>query len=362
MKENSTEIEKFQINDKATIKEAIKKLNDSGMQFLTVINSSNIVVAVVTDGDFRRAILNGKDLQDNVLLMANSKFVSLNAGCSNKDIQHCFQNSVIEHIPILNRGELVEVISKAEFLYFNYFEEKSAKNSPLSIPVVIMAGGRGERMKPFTQVLPKPLIPIGDKTMIEVIMNEYMKFGVDKFFISVNYKAGLIKAYFEDAETKYNISYISENKPLGTAGALKFLEGIVETPFFVSNCDIIIKEDYTAIYNFHKTGNFVLTLVAAMQHHTVPYGVCEFENGGRLKTLTEKPEYDFFINTGMYLLNPEIIKFIPEDTFFHITHLINFLLENGYHVGVYPVSENSYIDVGQWDVYKKAVNVMENSL
>ena len=223
-----------------------------------------------------------------------------------------------------------------------------------------MAGGKGTRLAPFTYILPKPLIPIGEKPVIEIIIDEYIKFGVNNFFISVNHKANMIKAYFEDINHEYSIGYVIEDKPLGTAGSLKYLEGKIDSDFFVSNCDIIIKENYNSIYDFHKKNDNILTLVSSMQHHTIPYGVCEIENGGTLKSITEKPQYDFLVNTGMYILSPEALKYIPENEFFHITHLIEKLKDDGKKVGVFPVSEKSWIDIGQWTEYKKAVEFLKN--
>jgi NDP-sugar pyrophosphorylase family protein len=214
-----------------------------------------------------------------------------------------------------------------------------------------MAGGKGTRMKPFTNILPKPLIPIGEKTMLEVIMEEYSKYGIHEYYLSVNYKRNMIKAYFEDEPNNYEIHYIEEDEPLGTAGSLKLVEHIIKTPFFVSNCDILVKGDYDKMYDFHIQGGFDLTIIGTMQHHQVPYGVCEIKEGGELIKIIEKPEYDFLVNTGMYILQPNVLDYIPENKFFHITHLIEGLKEKGGKVGVYPISEKSWIDVGQWNSY-----------
>lgn len=189
--------------------------------------------------------------------------------------------------------------------------------------------------------------------MIEVIMAEYAKYGMADFHISVNYKAALIKAYFKDIEHPYHIQYIDEDKPLGTAGALKYLQDEFPQAFFVANCDIIIKADYAEIFDFHKTGNFDITLVASMQNYTIPYGICEINKGGQLKAIKEKPEYNFLVNTGMYVLEPHTLKQIPDRQFFHITDLIEKVKAGGGKIGVFPVSEKSWIDIGQMEEYKK---------
>ena len=177
----------------------------------------------------------------------------------------------------------------------------------------------------------------------------------DDFFISLNDKGRMIKAYFHDYDLGYRINYLEEDKPLGTAGALKYLEGRLDVSFFVSNCDIIIHTDYGSVYEFHKKGSYELTLVGSMQQYTIPYGVCEIDNGGVLKAIQEKPQYDFLVNTGLYLLEPTILQYIPENEYFDMTDLIRAVQYNGLKVGVFPVSEKSWIDIGQWNEYNSVV-------
>ena len=186
-------------------------------------------------------------------------------------------------------------------------------------------------------------------------MEKFAEYGVKRFYISVNHKANMIKAFFEDFLKRYEIYYIQEEEPLGTAGSLRFLEKKVKSPFIVSNCDIIIETDYTKIYEFHRSGNYALTLVGSMQHHVVPYGVCKINDGGKLDELKEKPAYDFLVNTGMYIISPHVLKFIPRGKKFDITELIEVLRQKGEKAGVYPISEKSWLDVGQWEEYKKTV-------
>ena len=149
----------------------------------------------------------------------------------------------------------------------------------------------------------------------------------------------------------FHVSYIDEDKPLGTGGALKFLENKIDIPFFVSNCDILIKTDYNSIYKNHIDNNYDISVVASMVHHKVPYGVCEINEGGELKQMVEKPEFDYLVNAGMYIINPSTLKHIPNNEFYNITDLINKVKDNGGKIGVYPVSEKSYLDAGQWKEY-----------
>ena len=218
-----------------------------------------------------------------------------------------------------------------------------------------MAGGKGTRLDPFTKVLPKPLLPIGDDPIIQVIMNEFISHGLDKFFITLKDKAKMIKAYFYDHDMGYDIKFIEETKPLGTAGSLKLLKNILDDVFFVSNCDIIVKSDYAEILYFHNKGDYLITLVGSMKQHFVPYGICEVEKDGKLESFLEKPTFDYLVNTGFYVIDPSVIKLIPEDTYYDMTDLIKALMNKGKRIGVYPVSEKSWIDVGQWKELNNAL-------
>jgi NDP-sugar pyrophosphorylase family protein len=276
-----------------------------------------------------------------------------------EDARKIFANPMIMKIPVLKNGELIEVLLKEEFLSGE--GQANFKKEKIDLPVVIMAGGKGARLDPFTKILPKPLIPIGDKSIIEVIMDNYAEYGMSEFFLSVNHKAKMVKAYFEEFSKNYHISYIEEDQPLGTAGALKLLEHKMRTPFFVSNCDVLIKADYSHVYKYHVEEKCIMTLVASMQHHVMPYGVCEIDAEHSLKRIVEKPEYDFLINTGVYVCDLDVLSFIPKRTLFNMTDLIRVLKEGGKKIGVYPILQNSWMDVGQWEEYRKTLKVIEGS-
>ena len=175
------------------------------------------------------------------------------------------------------------------------------------------------------------------------------------FFISINHKAKIIKSYFEELSPSYSIEYIEETKQLGTIGALAFLTGKLSKPILVTNCDIIIDTDYNELLEFHLNNNYDISLVASVMQHKIPYGICEIENGGILSKFSEKPEYSFLASTGMYIINKSLLQLIPENTFYHITHLIEKVRGNGGKVGVFPISENSWFDTGEWQEYRKTL-------
>jgi len=210
-------------------------------------------------------------------------------------------------------------------------------------------------LEPFTKVLPKPLVPIHDKPVIEHIIEKFTAVGIGEFYLTVNYKSLIMKAFFEELQSEYTISFVDEHEPLGTAGSLQFLEGRFKTPFFVTNCDIIINADYAGLYRFHKKNEYDITLMASAKEYVIPYGICELNGDGHLACIQEKPQYDFLINIGLYVINPEVLKLIPKNKVYHMTHLIEDAKKQGKRVGVYPVDSDTWVDVGQWAEYRKAV-------
>lgn len=349
-------IEKYIVKYSSNIRDAIKKIDLYGEGFVYVVNDLDEVQGLITDGDFRRAVISGIPLNKRCLEIANRKFISLNENFTQKEVINTFLKTKIRNLPIIENGKLKEILFRKDVDLENKVVLKGEQND---VSIVIMAGGKGTRMKPFTNILPKPLIPIGDKSMLEVIMDEYNLYFNGDFHISVNHKANLIKAYLEEFEDEYNISYVLEDKPLGTGGALKYLSGKLTKPFFVSNCDILIKADYENMYSTHIESKNDLTIIASIVHYKIPYGVCEISNGGNLEKLIEKPEYDFLVNAGMYILNPKVLDLIPENEFYNITDLINKIKETGGKVGVFPVSEKSYLDSGQWKEYSLMLDMLK---
>jgi NDP-sugar pyrophosphorylase family protein len=259
-----------------------------------------------------------------------------------------------------NRTEFMPVVDDERnivdiIFWEDIFTEQDKFKEKLNLPVVIMAGGKGTRMQPLTHIIPKPLIPLDDKTIVEHIIDHFKKIGCKDFYMSVNYKAKNIRDYFAELEKDYNISFFEEAKPLGTAGSLHLLNGKIDKPFFISNCDILIEEDYREIYKYHKEYNNELTIVGAFRHYPIPYGTLETCEEGQLLSITEKPELSFLINSGMYILEPHLIAEIPQNKFFHITDLIKKIKERNGRVGVFPVSEKSWVDLGEWDKYLERI-------
>lgn len=346
-------MKKYCLSINSSIKDSLKRMDKWSVKTLFITDEKNILIGVISAGDIRRAILNEMELSVSIESIINRTplfFVENSFGID--EVKTAMLSNKIDCIPIVDKNNCL----KSVLFWDTVFGEQKEELPQLNASVVIMAGGKGTRMKPFTNILPKPLIPIGDSSMVEVIMDEYKKYGINDFHLTVNFKKKLIKAYFEEEDKDYNISYIEEDIPLGTAGSIKFLEGKLSSTFFVSNCDILIKGQYHKMLEFHKEGNYDLTLIGSVQHIEVPYGVCTIKNGGDLDEIIEKPSYDFLVNTGMYILEPKVLSVIPEGKFYHITHLMSDLKAKGYRVGVFPVSEKSWIDIGQWSELNKVLN------
>ena len=208
-----------------------------------------------------------------------------------------------------------------------------------------MAGGEGKRLKEFSKYFPKPLVPYENTTAIESIISRFKNYGVKKFYISVYYKKNLIKSYLDDNQYK-NLSFLEEKQPLGTAGAIRLLKGKVKNDFFLINCDTILNIDLEKFYEFHKKNKFDLTLVAASKNFQLSYGACQIKKNGELKKIEEKPKLDYLVSVGLYLLKPEIIKKIPSTSSFNMNNLIEKVKNSGGRIGVFPISENSWIDTG----------------
>ena len=346
------------IHPGATIKEAMEILGKTAEKVLLVVDDNQKLIGAITDGDIRRHILRGADLSGTIENAFNKNPIFVFREDFDKEkVKKVFTEKKIELIPILDRYYKIVNFITWEQVFGN---NRRLENQQLNVPVVIMAGGSGTRLEPFTKVLPKPLIPVGEKPVIDHIIDNFRTYGISRFYMTIHHMSKIIRAYFEEKEMDYSMVFAEEKEPRGTAGSLKLLADNLDNPFFVSNCDIIIEADYTDLYNFHTKNSYDITLVASAKQFNIPYGICELNGGGSLERIKEKPKYSFLVNTGLYVLNPEVLEMIPDNRLFHITNLIDNLKESGGSIGVYPVSEKAWIDVGQWAEYRKALKLIEN--
>lgn len=347
----------FLIKTKETIKEGLKKLNKSAKRLLFVIDEQSDFIGTISDGDIRRYILKEGTLDGVVqnIYQRNPIYIT-KAGYSLEAARELLLKNKIDLLPIIDGKKVVGAISWEEAYGGEEPCLKGAGN--LNIPVIIMAGGKGSRLFPFTNILPKPLIPVGERSVLELIIDEFRSEGGKNYYFTLNYKGEMIKAYFDGLEKDYSVDYIWEKDFFGTAGSLKLAEQYIDDTFIVSNCDVIVKAHYEEVVKIHREEGAYLTILSAMQHYQIPYGIVDFTNGGSVTGIKEKPEYTFHVNTGVYILDKRCLSLIPEGENFDMTDLIGALLENGKKVMTYPVNENDYIDIGQWKEYQKAVKLL----
>ncbi len=309
--------------------------NSSGILFIT--DNKRKLLGCITDGDIRRFLLLGGKLNDSVGKAVNKMPKIAHSHEEAKEIYHKKDYVVI---PIINEvGDIID--------FYPDDIRREKQHRCLRIPVVINAGGRGTRLDPFTKVLPKPLIPVGDLPIIELIMKEYQSYDCNDFHIIVNYKKDLMKAYFHDSENHYNITWYDENEPLGTGGGLSLLRGKLKTTFFFANCDALLTANYESMLKFHKEHGNIITMVCAYKNINIPYGVVEMGEQGIIKSMKEKPLMSFLTNTGIYIVEPEVIDDIVDNEVIGFPDIVEREKQKDRKVAVYPVSENDWMDMGQ---------------
>lgn len=333
----------FIITDQDTIRTAMLKIDHNSKGIVYVVKG-NILIGSITDGDIRRCLIsNGNDLTINVMSVANKSvhFLSENEAYKAREELKRWQ---ISSIPIVDtKGEIQNIV------FIDGSQTKKAEN--LNVPLVIMAGGKGTRLKPYTDILPKPLIPMGNMTIIEYIMDRFSEYGCDDVHIIVNYKKELIKAFLR--ETDRRISFYDEEYFGGTGGGLRLLKGTLNQTFFMTNCDILIEEDYGKILQYHRERQNLATMVCAQKQLTVPYGVVKLDQNGDLLHIEEKPSHTYLTNTGLYVLEPEFIRQIPQRDFIHITDIIEICQKEKYKIGVYVIPEEKWMDMGELEEMEK---------
>jgi dTDP-glucose pyrophosphorylase len=348
-------IKKFLINENNSIKQAINSLDEISRNYncLLVKNKKNQIIGSITDGDIRRSLVKKSNFNLKVKNICNRNFFFFYEKDQNiNKIKKIISNRInnIDIVPILNNDrKLIKTYTKKNF------QKKIAKkiNNLDKLKVFILAGGYGTRLKPATNILPKPLIPIGDKTLIESVIKKFYDQGIKEYFISINYKKELIKAYFKDLKLDYKVNFIEEKKTLGTAGSISYLKNVKGDNFIVTNCDTIIDVNIKNLIEFQKQRKIDLTIVVNYKNYNLPYGEIEIDRNGNFIKIKEKPNYKFLINSGLYLMNKKVISIVKKNEFLNMNDLINKITDKKLNIGLYPITGNSWIDVGKWSEYKK---------
>lgn len=340
------------IEKSTSIHKALDFMAKMGEKSLVVLDKNKIFLGILSDGDIRKSILKGVNLNSDVSEIYNKKSFFLNENSFNSsDVKNIFLEKRFNIIPVLNpKKKVVDIL-------FWEIELNNQTNLKKKTKVVIMAGGKGKRLEPFSYILPKPLIPVHEKPIISHIINSFTKEFFFDFTITLNYKKNIIQSFLKDTyKKKISLNFIDELEPGGTAGSLRYLKKLNLTkPFFITNCDILVKSNYDEIYNWHLKNNNNLTIVTSLMNYKIPYGICKINKNGNLKKIDEKPTLNYLINTGFYIMSPICLKLIPKKGFYDMTNLIEACFKKKLKVSVYPIAEKHWIDIGQWSEYKKSL-------
>jgi dTDP-glucose pyrophosphorylase len=340
------------VDQNASLLEVMRLMDQRERKALLVLEGEHFR-SLVSIGDIQRAIIRQVPLETPVKEILRSRVRVSHADEPFAVIRRRMLEHRAEVMPVIDaEGRLVRVHEWTEV-----FAEAGPEHASLKdVPVVIMAGGEGRRLRPITHVIPKALIPVGKQPIIEEIMDRFHLAGVGEFHVSVRYKAEMIQQYLNERNKPYQIHYLRESRPLGTAGSLKLLPPKLDRTFFVSNCDILVDADYSEILRMHREQGNEITAVAALNVQSVPYGVFECDRTGRLTGLREKPSLSFLVNVGLYVLEPSLRKALPADRPTPITDLLEQVRRRGGRVGVFPITEGAWVDIGEWHAYFKAIH------
>ena len=335
------EYKELLIEKDKTIKEAMERIGGLGPKILFVVEDE-VLKGSLTDGDIRRYLMAGGNISDTVLDACNKapKKVARNLEEAKGMLSRHFVA-----IPVVDEKSRVTDVYIGSGSYKEEYDQ-------IDVPVIINAGGKGTRLEPFTKVLPKPLIPVGDLPIIEHIMQRYELFGCQRFGVIVNYKKQLIKTYFKENERDYSVEWFDEEKPLGTGGGLSLLKGKLNETFFFISCDNLLLSDYADILKYHKKNGYDITMICAEKKVVIPYGIVNKEKDV-LSSIEEKPEFSFLTNTAMYVVEPSVLKDMKKNTRIDFPDFIKEEKEKGKKIGVYTVKEDDWLDMGQMSELEK---------
>lgn len=341
------------IEEDKTIADALQMLNENGKRVL-FLHDHGTLLAAVTEDDIRKWILKKGDLQAPVKCAADYRLNFLYEDQADR-AAYVMEGCRVEAVPIVDKKHTIKEV---------IFRETPLKETVvfnLDVPVVIMAGGRGTRLMPYTDILPKPLLSIGDVSMVEHVINCFYTYGCRQFYMLVNYKKDMIKAYFDRRKYDYSLEFIPEEQALGTGGGLSLLKEKVSETFVLTNCDTLIEDDLNKAYKQHISSGDLITMICSVKSSKIPYGVIDIGEEGRIQSLREKPNMAFLVNTGCYFVEPQIIRELKYNHPIDFTDVIEKYVKQGERVGMYPVYERDWFDMGQADGFARVKRRVEKT-
>lgn len=339
-------LENILIKEDNTILEAMRLIESNSKGILIVVDNKNKILGTITDGDIRRAIMLEKSVRSSIVDLYNKNCIYIDETVDIINIKKLFIENKIKLIPVVNNDKnVINYYEIDDLIDYNRIEKENV--------VLIMAGGLGTRLRPLTDDIPKPMLKVGNKPILETIIEQFKDYGFTNILISVNYKADIIENYFRDGKDfGVSINYIKESQQLGTGGAIKLAQKHLDKPFFVINGDILTNVNFCNLLQYHLENKFSITIGSRIYETQIPYGVLNLDESC-VTSLEEKPIYSYTVSGGIYVLNPEIISNIPENQYFNITELIDKLMENNERVGSFPI-RGYWMDIGKIEDYHKA--------
>ncbi len=341
-------VENYFINPDASVKDALKILEEHAGKIVLVVDNNNVLLGTITDGDVRRAILESFTIDSTVLEIMNTEPLTADQDEDQATLFSIMQARRVRNIPIINKQNQVVGLTNMSDIIIPKHKDNW---------VVIMAGGVGSRLRPLTNSVPKPMLPVNGSPVLEILIKTFISQGFNKFYISVNYLAEQVKGHFGDGK-KYGIEirYLEEAKPLGTGGALSLLKHKPKDSFIVINGDIVTNVSFPEMFSFHEDSNAEITMGVREHCVQIPYGVVRL-NGHTVCNFIEKPTEKYYVNTGIYILNPDILSLVPKNTQFTMPDLIEKVQQNQQEVQAFPVTE-SWLDIGRMEDFVKAKDLV----
>lgn len=326
------------LSEDTTVKQVAEKLESLKCKVVYVVKGKKLV-ASVSDGDLRRYLLKEGSISDSISQVANYAPVVCKE-YEQDQWEKVLQQTEMSSVPLINlNGEVTGIV------FWNGTILRDSEQ--IDVPIVMMAGGKGTRLYPYTKILPKALIPIGDIPIAEHIFNKFHDCGCRDFYLIVNHKRTMIQSYFDNIEKDYSVQYIEEKEPLGTGGGLSLLKGKIERDFILTNCDILIDADFSTIYKTHQSkGNFI-TVVLSEYISRIPYGVVDIDDDNNYQSVAEKPSFRYLINTGVYIVNSRVIDELSYNVEINFPDIVEQYKKSGEKIGCYIVDESAYMDMGQ---------------
>lgn len=345
-------LKKYIVNENTSIYKTIKLINKNENKTLLVVKKDFTFKGTITDGDVRRALINGINIKSKVKGIYNNNphffYVDkINLKIANKE----FEKNKYDIIPIISKNKKLKDILEKKNIHRSAKIKKKLKNCS----IIITAGGKGTRLSPFTKVLPKPLVPINGKPILERIIEKFREFNITKFYLTTHYKSRIIEAYLKETYLAPFVEIVYEKKPLGTIGSLSNLKKLKSKFLIITTCDTLINIDYKKFLDSHLKDKNAITIAAAKYKYSIPYGVCDISKNNQLINLIEKPKYFYLMNSGLYIFNKKLLNLMQDNRYIDFDKFLKKIQTKNHKVGVFKINSANVQDFGKWNDFEKSI-------